>query len=57
MYLPTKTPHPVRLFDLSIPDMEARRLGVLDFPSLADAATFLGVSPSTVRNNQIEKRA
>jgi hypothetical protein len=46
-----KTPQPIRLYDLSIPDLEERKQKALDFLSLADAATFLGVAPNTVRNN------
>lgn len=51
MYLPTKLPHPVRLYDCSILNIQERRERALDFPSIADAAKFLGVAPGTVRNN------
>jgi hypothetical protein len=46
-----KTPQPIRLYDLSIEDLEERRKNVLEFASLADAAEYLGVYPNTVRNN------
>jgi hypothetical protein len=51
MYLPTKTPHPVRLYDTSILNIQERRERALDFPTIADAAKYLGVAPNTVRNN------
>ena len=51
MYLPSKMPHPVRLYDTSILNIQERRELALDFPTIADAAKYLGVAPNTVRNN------
>ena len=51
MFHPAKTPHPVRLFDLSIPDIQERQQRVLYFDTLKEAAEYVGCSTLTLRKN------
>jgi hypothetical protein len=48
MYHPSKTPHPVRLYDTTILNIQERRAKALDFPTIADCATYLGVWRNSV---------
>lgn len=45
------TPHPVKLYDLSIPDLDQRRDQALTFATLQQAALYVGCTPATIRNN------
>lgn len=45
------TPHPVKLYDLSIPDLNQRRDQAQTFATIQQAALFVGCTPATIRNN------